>query len=1115
MSGPPESNGEPEATAAQLPETVRRRKRDVSRVGLASLGETEDDGELLAEVPSGLYELGREFARGGLGRILRAKDRRLRRDVAIKELLSKHPKAEQRFIREAFITARLQHPNIVPIHEAGHWSDGKRFYAMKLVEGRTLAEALDSALTRREREGLLRNIIAVADAVAYAHQNGILHRDLKPGNVMVGAFGETVVIDWGLAKDMWSDGPEGTISEDVAWSGAEETSDGMVVGTPPYMPPEQASAKPVDERADVYALGAMLYHVLAGRRPYQDVASKDVLLAVVSGPPKRLADLAPDCPRELVAIVEKAMARDPRDRYPSAQEMAAELRDYVDGRLVSSYNYSFNDYIRRALRRHRLAVGVGVVSMVLLLGTGVLSYLRIRQEKEAVARKNTALLAEIEENKLGKARYLLDRDPTATLAQLKTMSEPRPGAVSLGFRAAQLGVSRHVVEGGRRVDAVAVSPDGVYAAAGDRSGRIRILDTESGEVRELQAHDDRVTSLRFSEDGARLLSSGYDETLQIRELASDRVVVLRGHRGDATDVVETPGGGYVSVGVDGVCRWSAEGELVVQRALETVNRNLHVALAGEKILTGGHGREVWAWTSLGGEPRRFVCDGQEVTSFAVSSDGSNLACGGTQGWLRVFDLESKAVRVARNFDSEVSALAFLGADRLVVGRFDGEVSVLDGRDGSERGLPAHDERVTVTAVGAGQVASAGWDGTIWVHPAEGAREGHRLRGHADVVTSLAFDPSGRWLVSGSWDGSLRVWPMAVNRSRVLAGHTVGVHAVDVSPDGELLASGGHDDLVRLWRRNDGALLKVFRGHEDHVYRVVFSPDGRWVASSSDDQTVRLWPVEGREPRVLRGHEADVEELAFSPDGRWLASAGEDDRVWLWNLQSQQGRPLIGHGDFVSDVVFGPDGRRLFSTGRDGRLLEWSVDGEGARELLALDQALWDMAIRGEDVLAVGGDALHVVPMGEGEQVSLSNLPGVRRVAVSADLNMVALASVRADVWLCDAGGRSRDNCHQPVERHDGEIHDVVFSPDGELLATTGADREIRLWDTHSLEYAVLLGHSLPVFDLAFTPDGRALVSGSADADVRVWSRISPPRRGKLFAWLDARTSHVVAPSEAP
>ncbi|NJK89238.1 MAG: serine/threonine protein kinase, partial [Myxococcales bacterium] len=153
-----------------------------------------------AETTPEHYELEREFARGGLGRIWRAFDRRLHRRVALKELLSKDPRAEHRFVREALITARLEHPNIVPIHEAGIWPDGKRYYTMKLVEGRTLADALEAARTLEDRVALLSHIIDVCDAVAYAHSQGILHRDLKPGNVLVGAFGETVLIDWGLAK---------------------------------------------------------------------------------------------------------------------------------------------------------------------------------------------------------------------------------------------------------------------------------------------------------------------------------------------------------------------------------------------------------------------------------------------------------------------------------------------------------------------------------------------------------------------------------------------------------------------------------------------------------------------------------------------------------------------------------------------------------------------------------------------------------------------------------------------------------------------------------------------------------------------------------------------------
>ncbi len=230
-----------------------------------------------------VYERAEELARGGLGRIVLARDRRLARTVAIKELTVDHPFAQARFAREVRITARLQHPSIVPVHEAGRWRDGTPFYAMKHVRGRPLTAAIEAANGCSERLALVAHVIDVADAMAYAHAEGILHRDLKPANVLVGPFGETVVIDWGLAKNLRDpDDRPPPLSRPVA---PYETSDGTVVGTPAYMPPEQALGKPVDLRADVYALGAILYQVLAGRRPYAEAVAANVVASVTAGPP--------------------------------------------------------------------------------------------------------------------------------------------------------------------------------------------------------------------------------------------------------------------------------------------------------------------------------------------------------------------------------------------------------------------------------------------------------------------------------------------------------------------------------------------------------------------------------------------------------------------------------------------------------------------------------------------------------------------------------------------------------------------------------------------------------------------------------------------------------------
>ncbi|HEY1557565.1 MAG TPA: serine/threonine-protein kinase [Kofleriaceae bacterium] len=298
----------------------------------------------------GRYEPIGEHARGGLGRIVRAIDMRLGRTVAVKQLLHHDDWHERRFMREALITARLQHPGIVPVLEAGRWPSGEPYYVMKLVEGRTLKELINETGTLRDRLALLPHVIAIADAVAYAHGEGVIHRDLKPANVVVGAFGETVVVDWGLAIE--SAGRHPPLEP--------ETDPGKAVGTPAYMPPEQARGEDVDARADVYAIGAVLYELLAGAAPYHETPRDSVLQRVIAGPPDPLPHCARGVPRELAGIVEKAMARDPAGRYGDARALAADLRRFQTGQLVSAHVYSPWQLAKRKLARHPIAIASAV-----------------------------------------------------------------------------------------------------------------------------------------------------------------------------------------------------------------------------------------------------------------------------------------------------------------------------------------------------------------------------------------------------------------------------------------------------------------------------------------------------------------------------------------------------------------------------------------------------------------------------------------------------------------------------------------------------------------------------------------------------------------------------------
>ncbi|HEU0031644.1 MAG TPA: protein kinase [Kofleriaceae bacterium] len=368
------------------------------------------DAELPIVDPS-CYELGEELARGGFGRLIRARDRRLDREVAIKQLRATNAQLETRFRLEARLTARLSHPAIVPVHEVGRWPSGEPFYAMKLVSGRSLRAVLDATPALVDRLALVPAIAELADAVGYAHREGVVHRDLKPSNLMLDDGGHAYVVDWGLAKDRRDDDaplPDMPASADL-------TAAGSVLGTPPYLAPEQARGEPVDATADVYALGTLLYELIAGIAPYTGEPAA-MLAAIASAPPPRLVDRQPSAPRELVAIVERAMARQPRDRYPHAGELADELRRFGRGELVRAYRYTAAHRAARWLRRHR---GLAIASVAVVVASAGTALWFATRPAPVTWRPEVRELEAFEENSIGPSL-----SPDGTLVAFDSNRDP-------------------------------------------------------------------------------------------------------------------------------------------------------------------------------------------------------------------------------------------------------------------------------------------------------------------------------------------------------------------------------------------------------------------------------------------------------------------------------------------------------------------------------------------------------------------------------------------------------------------------------------------------------------------------------------------------------------------
>ncbi|MFN0253915.1 MAG: protein kinase domain-containing protein [Kofleriaceae bacterium] len=381
----------------------------------------EDYTDLVAVDPAH-YARGEQLARGGMGRISIARDRRLGRTVALKELLTPSASLRTRFEREARITARLQHPSIVNLIEAGVWPNGEPFYAMKLVEGESIDRAVARCPTLALRLALLASVIAAVDAMAYAHSLQIVHRDLKPQNILIGEFGETVVIDWGLAKDLAELHGANEQGDPFRTASSTDTVAGSVMGTPAYMPPEQARGEIVGARADVYALGAILYHLLGGRAPYHGSTSSDTLDQVLAGPPPSIESLQPRLANDLVTIVAKAMARDPDARYATARELAEDLRRFQTGQLVAAHRYSMVERMRRWVGRHRAVVAIGSILVVLLAVVSTLSILRIVHERNLADAQRE--LAEERRTRAERQRAAGEKLVDFQLIELKKRLEP-------------------------------------------------------------------------------------------------------------------------------------------------------------------------------------------------------------------------------------------------------------------------------------------------------------------------------------------------------------------------------------------------------------------------------------------------------------------------------------------------------------------------------------------------------------------------------------------------------------------------------------------------------------------------------------------------------------------
>ena len=1102
----------------------------------------DDDRAAGEQVLDGRYVLGEVVARGGIGRIRRARDRRLHRTVAVKELLHAGLPEDDlaRFIREAEITADLDHPAIVPIYDLGRNAAGDPFYCMKLVQGDDLAATIDRCRSFRDRVGLVPHMITVAEALAYAHEKGYIHRDLKPHNILIGPFGETVVIDWGLAK-RYRDPDAADASNPQARRTASPgeavlTQAGALLGTLVYMPPEQVDGEGLDPRSDVYALGSMLYHILSGAPPYAGASPLGLLQRVLSAAPRRLAELVPECPEDLIAITEKAMQRDRGRRYARATELAADLRRFQAGQLVSAKRYTPWQVVRRWLMRHRMLVGVTALALVVLIIAAIFGYVRISREKLAaelargeaeqnavvadLARDDARRSAAQERMRLhdqllaaGRDRLFREHQPNAAAELFRgaTAALPSSDEAAWLLRQAEVKSFTESLTPLNFVGALAslqCLPTTGTVAALTLDGALHLADTD-GSRPGWAVHDAGVRDFA-ARDAQTLILLTSDDVLQVFDLATRTVRERVRLRGPARAAMFT----------DHFLVRSLDERTIESRPLHDLSAPAihplrHAGLptrnpAAEHLLVGDAGalfsklslvrREVPARVSFPAKLEPRVIGG--------SADG--------RYWLIDQFVDGTTRRIPAVWDSERGLTRPLQTcfveDRLA--------------------LPA-DRRawsfVHEVDQASGLIYGAHPGGAVarW-RLSDGQCERITSIGLVHQVLSLALVPGSGSMIAASADGEISQFTtpdLVLTRQARL--HDKGAPTLCAYPGG--FASASQDGVVRLWDARESGIVGSVPGERAWPLN-----DDRLLVESLDAGAsvlgVRSISSPGAEQGAAEVHTLPEPVARSSMVSGWYLLSGKR-QIGVYRTTDGARVGLVEPARWLPD---GEDARVCGSDSAAGLLYLCATTDHGAsRGDHPTDRLrIYEAALPGGEVRRLGEIEANGAALGRAQTVVHG---GARRLLIMNrerdplrareagrvrlyDLDdLQPLAHLPGDVGTFFADGArfavaSRGGALGVHSSEHGELlatlmaesgltyptyseTDVAASFGADLLASSSPAGELMLWDSSSLDLRLVLpGNGAALVYMSVSPDGQALLSYHVDDSVYLWDL--EDRRGR-------------------
>jgi WD40 repeat protein/serine/threonine protein kinase/tetratricopeptide (TPR) repeat protein len=967
-------------------------------------------------------------------------------------------------------------------------------------------QSRDTSKTKGRKQTYWRSVasigVQVAEALDYAHKQGVQHRDIKPSNLLLDTQGTVWVTDFGLAK---------------ADDKQNLTHTGDILGTLRYMPPEAFEGK-TDARSDVYSLGLTLYEMLAFRPAFGEKERNRLIKQVTQEEPARLGKLNRQVPQDLETIVHKAIDKDPRRRYASAKALSEDLQRFIDDEPIQARRVSRAERCWRWCRHNPALAAETTAAALLLITVAVVS--TVSAFRIDAARDEAVEAKKLAEGNAEESRQRLVQAQVAGGASLVEQGDLH-GALPWFAEALRLDQGDPAREENHRlrlaatfqrsaklvalwstppgVGRAAVCPDG-HRVALSGSGGLQVWDGASGRLRFTVAKGSVVKDFAFSPDGGRVATAGENGNARVWDLETGRPVTppLR-HDGPVNRVAFSPGAGRLVTASDDKTAglWdAATGERLNSfRPHNDAVQCASFSPDGKRVVTRSGGM-IHVWEAAGGKAVTwFYADiGQVLQDAVFSPDGQSILVTGGQRIVRSWDADTGQFRSMIPHHGS----AWLSADRnravsargLVSESSDKSAQVWDLRTRQPVTPPLPQTRGTVEATFSPQgdrLATTGPDGTVRVWDIETGEVVAGLLRHAAAVTSAAFSPDGRLLVTRDEAGLVRVWDLAGSAAPD-SPLKPSISGADrwFSPDGKWALSTTPVGVAWLWDARTGRLVRAV--HEPGwVTSAAITPDGGRLLTGHATGVARVWQATTGVPigAPLR-HKGVITHVEFSPDGRLVATAGVDRSAGVWDAATGKLVAEMKHAQAVRWATFSADGRRLVTAAGDR-----SYSGTGRPR---------DLRDPASDPSKSGAAQVWDAATGRPVTRPIPHEGVVRRASFSPDGRYILTTCVsrtgnrnHVQVWDAATGSRVTDAMVHPQ----GVIHEA-FSPDGRLVATGCADGAARVWDVVTGKARGFLAkHGGPVRWVGFGPGAARLVTASEDGTARVWDATT----GQLIALL--------------